>query len=70
MAAAAGADGGGGEEDENGLLKLPKLPKFVELQPASSSKPAGRRTADNTGRRKRAIGMDSSVLLPVTVRAL
>ncbi len=67
MTAAAGAADGGGEEDENGLLKLPKLPKLVELQPASISKPAGSRTADSTGRCKRAIGMDSSVLLPVTV---
>src|ERR1700685_1566750 len=52
--AAAGGDGGGGEEG-NGVLKL--LPKFVELQPASVSTPAASRTPDNTGRRKRAIGM-------------
>ena len=69
MTAAAGADGGGGAEDENGLLKLPKLPKFVEVHPASNSKPAGRRTAGNTGQRKRAFGMEL-LLLPVTVRAL
>ena len=61
MAATAGA-GGGADDDANGLLKLPKPLKFVELQPASTNNPVESRTADDAKRHKRAICTDSSQL--------